>query len=144
MYPNDLPPVDGSNVRALMLEIIRRAAYDWVIYRGNKRLSHRKVARDAFIWLFVEGPGHPDWVEREKAGWSLFSFLSICAALDFDPDSVRASIKKLTPRKIQSMGRPPTRRKLPPPRPELDYMDTTISIEDPQGLLLGGDLLSFE
>lgn len=141
MFPQELP--DATNVRALMLEIIRRAAYDWVIYRGNKRLAHRKVAQDAYIWLFIEKPGHPDWVEREKAGWSLLSFIALCGALDFDPDSVRASIKKLTPRRIQSMGRPPTRRKLPPPRPELDYIDVG-SLEEHSTLLMGGELLEFE
>jgi hypothetical protein len=141
MYPYELH--EATNIRALMLEIIRRAAYDWVIYRGNRRLAHRKVAQDAYIWLFVEAPGHPDWVEREKAGWSLFSFLALCAALDFDPDMVRASIKKLTPRRIQAMGRPPTRRKLPPPRPELDYIDTA-ALEDTHSLLIGGELPEFE
>lgn len=143
MYLRELPEIDAGNVRALMLEIIRRASYDWVIYRGNKRLIHRKVAQDAYIWLFVEKPGHPDWIERARAGWSLFSFLSICGALDFDPDAVRVSIRKLTPRRIQSMGRPPTRRKLPPPHPELDYIDTA-AIEDVRGLLAGGEILDFE
>jgi hypothetical protein len=142
MFPRDLPEVDASNVRALLLEIIRRASYDWVIYRGNKDLMHRKTARDAYVWLFKEGPGHPDWVERERAGYALFAFINICGALDFDPDVVRMHIRKLTPHRIQSMGRPPTKRRPPVASPELDYVDTS-GFED-RGVFLGGELLTFE
>lgn len=136
------PSIDIGNVRALLLEIVRRAAYDWVIYRNNRRLAHRKVAQDAYVWLFLEGPGHPDWIERGREGWSFFSFISICEALDLDPGSVRQHIRKLTPRRIQSMGRPPTHRHLPPPKPELDYIDTSSAIEG--FIQAGGELPNFE
>jgi len=110
MYEQTRFDLDFSNTRALLLEIVRRAAYDWVMYRGNRRIKLRAFAKDAYVWLFVEKPGHPDWIERGRAGWSAFSFLSICALLDLDPEEVRKHIRLLTPRRIQSMGRPPTVR----------------------------------
>jgi hypothetical protein len=142
MYTPDFSAANDVNVRALLLEIIRRAAYDWVIYRNNRKLDKRKIALDAHIWLFKEKPGHPDWVERKRGGWALFSFLGICEVLDFEPEVVRDRIRKLTPYRIQAMGRPPTRRKLPRPQPELDYVDA-VGVGDP-GTLFGGELLSFE
>ena len=97
--------------RILLAEILRRAAYDWVLYRSSRRLRDAELARDAYVWIFEEGPGHPDWVEREKSGWSAFSFLTICDSLDMDPQSLRDRIKKMTPSDVTSVGRPPVRRK---------------------------------
>ena len=121
MYEQLPHDIDFSNVRALLLEIVRRAAYDWVMYRGNRRIKLRAFAKDAYVWLFKEKPGHPDWIERGRAGWSPFSFLSICSSLDLDPEEVRFHIRKLTARRIQSMGRPPTMRRSSP-APEVEYL----------------------
>jgi len=97
--------------RVLLAEILRRAAYDWVLYRSSRRLRDAELARDAYVWLFEEGPGHPNWIEREKDGWAVFSFLTICDSLDMDPQAVRERIKKMTPSDVTSIGRPPVRRK---------------------------------
>ena len=145
MIHNPADDVDISNVRALLLEIVRRAAYDWVSYRTNRRLLYKRIANDAYIWLFVEGPGHPDWIERERGGWGICSFLAICEACDIDPEMLRARIRILTPQKIQSMGRPPTHRHPQKPRPELEYIETSgRNVRESLQLLSGGELPNFE
>lgn len=96
----------GVLAKALLLEVILRAASDWVLYREHQRMMYREWANDAQIWLFEEEPGHPNWRERSGSGKALTSFVSICEVLDFDPDLVREHIRKLTPQRIVSMGRP--------------------------------------
>lgn len=133
---------EAMGCRALLLEIVRRAAYDWVLYRTSRRMQHRKIAQDAFTWLFVEGPGHPDWEERCEKDVKNVSFIGICESLDLEPHTVRARIQSLTARDIQSTGRPPTVRRLPPADPEVvdtdgyeipdgsDYMLLDSSLEE--------------
>lgn len=118
-------PQDTWTYRALLLEIIRRAAYDWVTYRTSRRLKHLALANEAFAWLFVEGPGHPDWEVRKKDGWDGFSFIAICDALDIDVDFARSKIKLITPQQISSTGRPRATRKLPPVTVEMVAMNST-------------------
>lgn len=112
MYDLDPRTDDNDRASSLLLEIVKRAAYDWALYSGSRRLTHRRLARDAFIWLFVEKPGHPDWVERQRSGWAAFSFLAICEHLNIDPVSIRRQIRNLTPRRVQAMGRPATTRRV--------------------------------
>lgn len=99
--------------KALLAEIILRAVYDYVLYRCHARLKKRALAMDAFVWIYLEKPGHPDRVARERDGWDSFSFVGICDVLGLDPDKMRISIKKLRPRDLLTLGRPPTSRKLP-------------------------------
>lgn len=103
--------LDTEGCRVLLVEIIRRAAFDWVTYRDSTRLNKKSIAHDAYIWLFVEGPGHPDWKERD--GLYIFSFLGICEVLGLEPDYMRGCIRKLTFQHIQNIGRPKTQRRLP-------------------------------
>lgn len=100
----------GEGAKTLLADIIRRAAFDWVLYRSHRRLKERMIASEAYIWLFEEAVGHPDWVERVTEGWSLFSFLAICDALDLNPEEIRGYIRKLTTRDVAAAGRPVTRR----------------------------------
>lgn len=95
-----------AGCKALLLEVIRRASYDWVLYRTSKVLQKRKLAEDAFNWLFKEGPGHPDWIERQKNKKDVMSFLAICESLDLDPHSTRNHIRRLTVKNVMSIGRP--------------------------------------
>lgn len=139
--------LDGMNCRVLLLEIVRRAAYDWVLYRNSRRLENRKLANDAYTWLFVEGPGHPHWKQRKTDGYDAFSFISICELLGLDLEEVRARLRTITTRDIQTRGRPPTRR-LPSPRTEGDYIETVeIDVTGQRGiaaLLDGGDIIHLE
>lgn len=99
--------------KALLCEIILRAVFDYVLYRHHTRLKKRVMAMEAFVWLYLEKRGHPDRVARERDGWETFSFEYICDSLQLDPDKLRARIRKLKPRDMLSLGRPPTKRKLP-------------------------------
>lgn len=95
-----------NGCKSLLLEIIRRAAYDWVLYRTSRRMLHKKLAEHAYQWLFVEDESDPAWKERMDNEKYITSFIAICTALDLDPESVRKHIKKLTPTNVMSVGRP--------------------------------------
>jgi hypothetical protein len=105
------PQLEASNCRALLLEVIRRAAYDWVLYRGSSKLPNRLLAESAYQWLFVEEPGSVSWCNRGKHGKELTAFAAICSQLDMDPDSVRSTVRALTERDIMGAGRPAERRR---------------------------------
>jgi hypothetical protein len=102
--------IEASKCRALLLEVIRRAAHDWVLYRSTRR-PERVYARSAYVWLFEEKPGHPWWELRQKEGEPLLAFLNICEMLDLDPEYVRARIRKMTIRDIMTAGRPAENRR---------------------------------
>jgi hypothetical protein len=101
----------ASRCRALLLEVIRRAAHDWVLYR-NTRKPERAFARSAYIWLFQEEPGHPDWELRKKEGEPLMAFLTICECLDLDPEVVRRRVRQMNVKDIMAAGRPAETRKV--------------------------------
>jgi len=114
---------ESSGIQALLLEIIRRAAYDWVLYRDHHKLKPRKLAQEAQTWLFEECPGHPDWVERQRSDKEFTSFINICSMLDLDPDKVREHVRTITLRQILSTGRPPIYRR----KPKKDKEELVIS-----------------
>jgi len=109
-----------NGCKSLLLEIIRRAAYDWVLYRSSSRLLQHKLAEQAFTWLFKETEAHPDARERNDSGKQITSFEAICSALDLDPDAVRTHVRRLTPKNVMSVGRPAEyrRRESAPHAPE--------------------------
>lgn len=98
---------EASGAENLLLEIVRRAAFDWVLYRESPRPDRRQLADDAYIWLFEEDEDHPHWAIRQAEGKSLTSLLSICEALGIRVPVVRAYVKNLTVDKILSTGRQP-------------------------------------
>ena len=102
----DLQRQTVNGCKTLLLEIIRRAAYDWVLYRTSRRMTQRVLAENAYRWLFVEGPDTPDWAERQKEGKHITSFESICECLDLDPETVRKHVRRITPKNVMSVGRP--------------------------------------
>lgn len=117
-----------NGCKSLLLEIIRRAAYDWVLYRTSRRMLHKKLAEQAYDWLFVEEKDTAAWKEREESDKYITSFLAICEALELDPTSVRTHIKKLTPKNVMSVGRPAEyrRRDTTPSMPD----EAPIAIDD--------------
>lgn len=127
--------MDASRCRALLLEVVRRAAYDWVLY-SNTRRQERQFAQSAHIWLFEEEPGHPVWEARQRVGEPLLSFLSICELLDLDPETVRDRIRGMTTQDIMTAGRPAERRR---PRHQRDGVEDhsapieldLVSLDDP-------------
>lgn len=88
--------------KALLLEIIRRASYDWVLYRQSSRIPQKRLAEDAYHWLFVEETSE----ERKASGKHLTGFVAICDLLDLDPEMVRARVRTLTVANVMSVGRP--------------------------------------
>jgi hypothetical protein len=95
-----------NGCKMLLLEIIRRTAYDWVLYRTSRRMVQKVLAEEAYRWLFLEVPGSPEWDERKRECKDMTSFEAICESLDLDPDTVREHIRKLTPNNVMSVGRP--------------------------------------
>jgi hypothetical protein len=91
MYRDSLagpsPEMRYSGVRALWLKVVLRAIFDWVTYRDSTKLMQRKLADNAYTWLFK--PSH------------LFnSFENICRYLDIDADTVRERAQSMTRRDI--------------------------------------------
>ena len=95
-----------NGCKTLLLEIVRRAAYDWVLYRSSRRLVQVALAEQAHNWLFVEEPGTDEWASRMEDAKYITSFLGICESLDLDPGVVRGHIRRLTPKNVVSVGRP--------------------------------------
>lgn len=116
-------PLDVSRCKALLLEILRRAAHDWVLYRSHRKLMNREIAQDAYAWLFEEDEEHPSWKERASESYlfgkepitgvkCITSFLAICDILELDPEVVRTRVKEMTIQTIISAGRPAETRKV--------------------------------
>jgi hypothetical protein len=122
------PLYEASRCQAFLMEVIRRAAHDYVLYRQHKRMDLKMLAEQAFTWLFEEEPGHPAWKQRERALFKvvdgvsgdevvevgsrrLTSFLSICEACNLDPGAVRDRVREMTVESIMRTGRHVERRK---------------------------------
>ena len=130
--PPPLPDIDydplkqASCCRALLLEIIRRAAYDWVLYRLSSDLANKRLAEDAFEWLFVESHESKAARERVTSDKTLTSFLSICEMMDMDPEKVRDRIRMLTVKNVMSVGRPAEKRH--PPAEECGFNEHPVHL----------------
>ena len=114
-YPWESEPapdtvIAAEQVRTLLTDVVRRASHDWVLYRTSSRLDQRELAHDAYVWLFEEKPGHPNWELRKQEDRELTSFLAICETIDIDPAYARRQIRLLTPRDVKMAGRPAERR----------------------------------
>jgi len=109
--PDSDPQLEAGNCRALLLEIVRRAAFDWVLYRTNSKLPNRMLADNAYTWLFVEEPDTALWRQREQADKTITGFVSICEAVGVDPERMRERIRMLTERDIMGAGRPAEKRR---------------------------------
>lgn len=103
--------LEAASCRALLLEIVRRASYDWVLYRTSSKLLKRSLAESAYHWLFVEEPSTLAWRQRAQSNKELTSFIAVCEAVGVDPERVRRRIRQLTERDIMGAGRPAERRK---------------------------------
>lgn len=129
-----------SYCRALLLEVIRRAIHDWVLYRAHAELQKKQLANHAYTWLFEEKPGHPWWRRRQREdGQLLTSFLNICEILDLDPEHVRRRARQVTPRQITTAGRPAERRRRRREESTVtEHSVETVSIEELEGSIHEG------
>lgn len=117
-------PQESSRCKALLLEILRRAAHDWVLYRSHTEITKRECAQDAYTWLFKEDERHSAGRQRATARFELddegevvgarniTSFLGICEVLDLEPDVVRRHVRKMDIQTIISAGRPAETRRV--------------------------------
>lgn len=103
----DFPPVpclmastqEGEGERLMLASIIRRAAFDIVLYRNSPRLVDRLVGVQAYQWMFREDPDqqHP----RDR----FTSFLNICEILDQDPEWIRSQTLRLKKTDVKKYDR---------------------------------------
>ena len=107
--PESPPPeLEALGCRRLLFEVLKRAAFDWVLYADHAVGTSKKTrSTTAFQWLFREKPGDRDDVIRKRNGRELVSFLSICMHLDLDPELTRKKIRELSVERIRNAGRPP-------------------------------------
>lgn len=109
---------DAMRCKALLVEILKRAAYDWVLYRLSSKLEHKELAEEAFTWLFEEDENHPDFKSRSSAvietatgdklegARVITSFVAICDCLGLEPAAVRERVRHLDPVVVRAGGRP--------------------------------------
>lgn len=72
-----------SGIRTLWAKVIQRAAYDWVTYREHPKLSMRKLAEQAYTWIFEPS--------------AMFnSFNNACRYAGRNPEQVRDRIRHMT------------------------------------------------
>jgi len=79
-----------------MAAIIRRAAFDIVLYKNDPKLVNRKLAVGAFNWMFREDADPKD---------RFTSFLSICEILDQDPEWIRGRTLQLRKTDVKKFDR---------------------------------------
>jgi hypothetical protein len=120
--------LEASRCRAFLLEIVRRAVYDWVLYRQHSQLDMKEIAAHAYTWLFDEDEDHPWWKQRVQEGRTFTALISICDVLDLDPKVVRARAKSMDVRTILAAGRPPEVRRRRA-NEESDYQEHGVSGE---------------
>jgi hypothetical protein len=71
----------------LWAAVIRRAAVDWVLYRGHESSKLRRLGEEAEEWLF-RGPDEP----QEDPG----IFASVCQSLNMDMEDLRDRVRSIT------------------------------------------------
>jgi len=77
-------------------KLIYRAVYDWLLYRESRELEKRKLAAEAYCWLFL-GP--------EGSAPEGFYFYEVCEMLGVDPGVHRVHLRKLTLRQVGRLYR---------------------------------------
>lgn len=75
--------------KRLMVAVVRRAVWDFVLYRDSKNAEHMGIAAEAAGWLFSDEEDAPEG-EDER-----YTFVNICSALELDPRYVRECVLRL-------------------------------------------------
>lgn len=84
----------------LLVAIVRRAVWDFVLYRGADPVTDKErydLAADAAGWLFWDG-------EEEIDDCGRYSFKYICTVLELDAKSIRKGVLALTRKDIQRLN----------------------------------------
>ncbi len=77
--------------------MIRRAVWDFVLYRAAVAEDKRAISEDAEAWLFYDGDEDLDALGR-------VTFLYACAVLNLDPARVRRGVQNLRRQDIQKLN----------------------------------------
>ena len=77
-----------QRVRAWAAAMLRRAAWDFALYRHYRSGKKAAIFRDAHKWIFL-----PPVVEEDIDRFATFEY--ICMILDLDPDHARETVLKL-------------------------------------------------
>lgn len=89
-----------SPTHRLLVAIVRRALWDFVLYRGCDPAvdaERHRLAEDAAGWLFWDGA-------EETADDNRYTFLYICGILNLEPDKIRKAALRLTRNDIERMS----------------------------------------
>ena len=122
--------IESTRCKALLLEIVKRAIHDWVLYRTHSELIKATFAKEAYTWLFEEDEDHPDFKTRKKLGDTITSFVVICEVTDLRPEELRRHIRTLKVSDVMGTGRPAERRRRPPDEVSIDQHELAgVSIE---------------
>jgi len=86
-------------VRRLLLRIVYRSVYDWMLYRCSKQAPKRRLAAAGYRWLFLE----------KDTSW-IFSFGGICDFFGKSEEEVRVWLVMQDLRTISALyrGKPTT------------------------------------
>jgi hypothetical protein len=87
-----LPQVHAEKV--LLAAIIRRAAYDLALYKGDRRTDHKNLYIQAREWIFDD----TDQLDRSE---QFMSFRNLCWMLNESPERLRQKILKLKKRDVR-------------------------------------------
>lgn len=96
-----------ENFRLLWIKVILRAAYDWVLYRDSRSQAYKRVADNAYRWLFEDYfekvKTFEEGVLQIKLERPFNSLFSLCEELDLDIETVRKFARKMTRRDIRKL-----------------------------------------
>lgn len=86
-----------TSEQKLLLAVMRRAVWDYVLHRTACTADKRYLAEDARRWLF-------NYVEDDLDPRGRYSFEYACEMLGLDADSVRRGVERLRPEDIQRLN----------------------------------------
>jgi hypothetical protein len=87
-----VPQIHAEKV--LLAAIIRRAAYDLALYKGDRRTNAKNLYQQAKEWIFDDSES----TERQE---QFMSFCNICWMLNESPTKLRQKILKLKKRDVR-------------------------------------------
>lgn len=88
---------DACPEHKLYVAMIRRAIWDYVLYRDADAADKRAISEDAEGWLFYDGDEDLDSEGR-------VTFPYTCAILGLDPGMVRAGARRLCRDDLQKLN----------------------------------------
>jgi len=82
--------------KVLLAAVIRRAAYDLALYKGDRRTTAKNLYQQAREWIFEdEENGQAEFEEQ------FMTFRNLCWMLNENPNKLRAKILKLKKRDVR-------------------------------------------